>query len=229
MSSRFIWILLVIILTCSIGVAAKEYSPVISGDYELGERTYIDIFDLENESDLDEETEEIIDTYTYNKLWLRFKQKLNKEDYYYLKIQYNNKEYQEKKNYNNIALDLWTNYTFRINDYLDNKVMVDYRDKDYQYNNDNTYQQIRLKYQLDYKLNARNEYSLYLQRKWKDYPNNEDKDNTYDRVSVSWDWDLSDKLTINSKIQFDWTEYKPISESSNKDSKKFNVGFKLEL
>lgn len=91
----------------TIQAVAVEYKPEISGNFENGNKAYIDVFELEDEfSDDITEVEEEIDTYQYNKVWLRFKQKLNKSDYYYIKAQYNNREYQERINYNNIALYL---------------------------------------------------------------------------------------------------------------------------
>lgn len=238
MKRVFLSILSFLILVLSIESFA--YSPEISGNYEVGDRTYIDIFKIEADDeefdedewdpDLDTEiVEEIIDQYRYDKLWLRYKQKLSTSDYYYIKGQYNSKEYQKKINYNNLSLDIWTNYTFRINEQLRNKVMIDLRNKDYQNKENNSYNQIRLKYQLDYKVDESNDFTLYLQRQWKDYPKNEGKDNLYDRISFSWDWDVKDNLTVNSKIQYDWTSFKPISNSSNKNSRKYNIGFKWKI
>ncbi len=207
-----------------------DYKPEISGNFENGNKSYFDLFEIEDKFTEDiSEIEEEVDTYQYNKVWLRFKQKLNKSDYYYIKAQYNNREYQERINYNNTALDLWTNYTFSINEKLKNKVMVDYRDKDYENNADSTYNQIRLKYQIDYQVNEENDCTLYIQRQWKEYPAGDEKDNVYDRVSLGWDWDLYENLTISSKVQFDKTKFNPISESTNKNGSKFNIGFKWQM
>ncbi len=211
----------------TIQLFAGEYRPEISGDYEIGNKTYIDVFELEDEGIT--EDEQLIDSYLYKKIWLRFKQKLDKSDYYYIKVQYNNKDYQEKINYNSTALDLWTNYTFKINKQLKNKVMLDYRNKRYDNKTDNTYNQIRLKYQLDHQINEENDCTLYLQRQWKDYPAGDDKDNVYDRISLSWDRDINDNLTISSKVQFDQTKFNPVSESTDKNGRKFNIGFKWKL
>lgn len=228
-------VLLAVLLTFFIlifllrGIYAEDYSPELSGDYEVGDKLYIDVFteeDKENEEGT--ELEEIVDSYFYKKLWLRYKQKLNKSDYYYIKVQYYDKEYQEKINYNNTAVDLWTNYTFEINEGLDNKVSLNYRDKDYRKKN-NTYQQIRLKYQVDYQINQKNDCSLYLQRQWKDYHVGNNKDNIYDRISLSWDWDVSSEFTLSSSLKLDKSRFKPISDSTDKSGRKFNIGFKWEL
>jgi len=223
-------LLLNIIIIFTVGIYAKEYSPELSGDYEVGDKMYIDVFtEGDEESEEGNEVEEIIDSYFYKKLWLRYKQKLNKTDYYYIKVQYYYKKYQEKINYNNTAIDLWTNYTFRINKQLNNKVMVDYRDKGYCYKYNNTYNQTRLKYQVDYQINQKNDCSLYLQRQWKDYPAGNEKDNVYDRISLSWDWDVNSEFTLSSSVKFDKSRFKPVSDSTDKSGRKFNIGFKWKL
>lgn len=234
-------ILLFIVLFLLTGVSVvRGYSPEISGNYERGERSYIDVF-FSAEEEYDEElddieefmeeelAEELIDKYYYDRIWLRYRQQLNKSDYYYVKIQYYTKEYQERLTFNNITWDLWTNYTFRLTEQLRNKIMVDLRQKDYYDNEKNTYNQLRFKYQLDFDIDERNDCSLFLQRQWKDYPNNEAKDNLYDRFSISWNYKVSSKLKVSTGLVFDRNSFKPISESSNKESRKFSIGFNWKL
>lgn len=239
------WILVTLVLLSLFlfleEVLGRQYRPEISGNYERGERSYIDIFLVEEGEEADEELdglediieeelgEELIDKYYYDRLWLRYRQQLNRTDYYYIKIQYYKKEYQENLNYNNLTWDLWTNYTFRLTDQLRNKIMVDFRQKDYYDNEKNTYNQIRLKYQLDFAIDERNDCSFFLQRQWKDYPNNEAKDNLYDRFSISWNYKVSPKLKVSTGLVFDRNSFKPISESSNKESRKFSIGFNWKL
>lgn len=222
-------LVLIIIYGTSISIRAKTYRPELSGDYEIGERTYTDLYELNNGEDETETEEDVIDYYLYRKMWLKYRQKLNTSDYYYFKVQYNRKDYQEKESYNSISLDLWTNYSFKINDRLKNKFMFDFRNKEYIVNAENTYNQIRLKYQLDCKIDEKNDCSIYVQRQWKDFLINNNKDNIYDRLSLSWDWDVNDNLTVNSNIQLDNTSFKPISDSTNKEGRKFNVGFKWKM
>lgn len=233
-------VILLLLFLCPLEeIHGKQYSPEISGNFERGERSYIDIYLLEEELDgevddtdelIEEELqEELIDKYYYDRIWLRYKQQLNRSDYYYIKAQYYNKEYQERLSYNNITWDLWTNYTFRLSEQLRNKIMLDLKKKDYYDNEKNTYNQIRLKYQLDLEIDERNDCSLFMQRQWKDYPHNEAKDNLYDRVSISWKCDITDNFKLNTGIQYDKNFFKPISESSDKESRKFNIGFEWKL
>lgn len=201
---------------------AADYPPELSGNFETGDRLYTDL----EEGD---EEEEIIDKYWYRRYWLRYRQKLSTTDYYYFKGQYYEKNYIEKKNYDNISLDFWANYTHQLNDSLRNLCLLTLRDKDYFNNNSNSYQLARLKYQLDYKYNEEHDYTFYLQRQWQDYINDDSKDNIYDRLSLSWDYDVNDNFKLNTNLQFDREEYLNISDSSNKYGKKFSVGFKWEL
>jgi len=238
---RIIIVIVLSLFLCSLGeIQGSQYRPEISGNYEHGERSYIDVFlieeDEESGDELDEigeepgeELEELIDKYYYDRFWLRYRRQLNRSDYYYIKIQYYKKEYQEALNYNNITWDLWTNYTFRLTEQLRNKIMMDLRKKDYYDNEKNTYKQLRLKYQLDFDIDERNDCSIFLQRQWKDYPNNEAKDNLYDRFSISWNYKVSPKLKVSTGLVFDRNSFKPISESSNKESRKFSIGFNWKL
>ncbi|MFW6029329.1 MAG: hypothetical protein ACOCRO_03655 [Halanaerobiales bacterium] len=223
------YFLFVLIIYLSI-VSFSLYAIEISGDYERGERIYIEIEELEDSLDeVIEYKEEIADCYYYNKVWFRFKQQLDKSAYYYVKLQYNAREYQEKKNFDNTTYDIWTNYTFRITDSIRNRLNFDFRNKNYFSNQDNTYNQYRLVYQLDYQYNDFHDYNFYIQRRWKDYSYRNNKNNIYDRLSLAWTWKSTESLTINSRVSFDRENFKPESASSNKKGSQFNIGFKWKL
>lgn len=221
--------ILLLVFTLKITLYAKNYKPVLSGNYETGDKTYLDVLELDEINGSDTDQIEEIDSYHYQKLWLKYKQKLTSSNYYYIKTQYNKKKYQQKVNYNNIALDLWANYTHRINNKLRNRFLANIRKKDYNNNKDSTYQQFRLKYQLDYQLNKNNDCSFYAQRQWKSYNYCSEKNNIYDRISFSWDCDLSDSLSLTTGMQLNQTKFQPESASSDKVGKKINIGFKCEL
>lgn len=223
---NFLLILLLNILLFTGIITAKEYGPVLSGNFNVGDKRYNEVL-LEEDDDI--LTEEIVDRYNYQKFWLKYKQKLSTTDYYYFKGQYYKKRYEERKNYNNISFDFQGNYTYQLTDKLRNRWLLNLRDKEYQKNNNSTYQMIRLNYQLDYKYNQKNKYSLVLQRQLEDYLNDSSKDNIYDKISVNWDYKLREGFTLNSKIQFNREAYKNLSERTNKYGREFGVGFSWEL
>lgn len=222
---NFLLILVINILLFSGIIIAKEYRPVLSGSFNVGDKRYDEIL-LEEDDSL---TEEIVDRYNYQKFWLKYKQKLSTTDYYYLKGQYYKKRYEERGNYNNINFDLQGNYTYQLTNKLRNRWLLTLRDKEYQENENSTYQMLRLNYQLDYKYNQKNKYSLVLQRQLEDYLNDSSKDNIYDRISVNWDYQIREDFTLNSKIQFNREVYKNLSERTNKYGRQFGVGFSWEL
>ncbi|MEJ6950145.1 hypothetical protein [Natronospora cellulosivora (SeqCode)] len=220
-------VLLLIMIIFSIPLVA--YGIEISGNFERGERTDFDVEEIIDDYDNYTEIEELSDYFYYNRLWLRLRQQLSRSDYYFIRVQYNAREYQEKTNFDNITYDLWSNYTFRLNDSLRNRFNLDLRYKDYYNNYDNTYYQYRLVYQLDYKYNEFHDYTLYLQRRWKEFTERSDKNSVYDRVSLSWRWRATDSLTITSRINLDREEFEAESTSTNKYGRRFNLGFRWRL
>lgn len=223
---NFLLIVLFIICLITGVIAAKEYRPVLSGNFKMGDKRYDEVLLEEDDDDL---IEEIVDRYNYEKFWLKYKQKLSTTDYYYFKGQYYKKGYDDRKNYNNTSFDLQGNYTYQLTDKLRNRWLLTLRDKEYQENDNSTYQMLRLNYQLDYKYNQKNKYSLLLQRQVEDYINDNSKDNIYDRVSVNWDYKIREDFTLNSRIQFNREVYKNLSECTNKYGREFGVGFSWEL
>ncbi|MDI3547037.1 MAG: hypothetical protein PWR10_689 [Halanaerobiales bacterium] len=211
-----------ILFSVHISVLAKDYRPELSGDFEIGDRIYSDPL---NEDD----GEDILDRYWYKRFWLKYKQKLSSSDYYYLKVQYYKKDYQEETIYNNTSIDLWGNYTYQLTKRLKNRWLLNLRHKDYSNNSDNTYRMARLGYQLDYKYNQRHDYTVYLQRQWENYLNDSSKDNLYDRISLGWDFEVTENFELNTSLQLDREVFNESSASSNKTGKKFGVGFKWQL
>ncbi len=201
---------------------AKDYRPVLSGDLEFGDRLYTDVLE-------EDEEEEILDQYYYKRYWLKYKQKLTPDDYYYLKLQYYRKEYEEKCNYDNITLNLWGNYTYSLNEKLKNRWKINIKDKDYNQNSDKSYQSLRLKYQIDYDFDSRNDYTIYLQRQWNKYIIRDVNDNVRDKISFNWDYDVNKRLNIDTTLQMEQQLYDYPSETSNKYGKKISVGFKYKL
>lgn len=89
------FLLVLAILTLSISTStavAKKYQPEISGSIEKGDRLYSDPGNWENDDPLD--------YYRYDKQWLKYRQKLAVGEYYYLKVQRQEKIYEQSQSYN---------------------------------------------------------------------------------------------------------------------------------
>jgi hypothetical protein len=224
--------LVIIIGVLSGKPVSADYRPELSGDLEFGNKYYseaiLDEFPLDEEADYIS-SEDFIDFYSYKKIWLKYKQQLTRDNYYYVKGQYYEKDYENQLSYNNYSIDLWGNYTFRLSDRLRNKWTVNLREKNYYNNLQNSYNLLRMRYQLDFKYNELQDYTIYYQRQWEDYIQNSEKDNICDKLSLSLDYKLSDKCTINSSIQMDRELFGDTADSSNKYGKSFNIGFKIKL
>ncbi|MFW6270892.1 MAG: hypothetical protein ACOC4G_12540 [Bacillota bacterium] len=207
------------VLTLTGGIS-QGYSPEITGNLETGDRFYTEL--------VEEEEEEILDFYQYSKVWLRYKQQLAPYEYYYIKTQYYKKDYQDKDNYNNITLDLWTNYTFYLKPEVRNRWNFDIKDKNYYLNQDKSYQAFKIKSQFDYKYNDLHNYTLYLQRQWNEYKKNKTKDNIKDRISFDWKYKINSSLELKTNISMDQQKYGILAESSNKYGKKMSLNFKYK-
>ena len=198
----------------------RGYRPEITGSLERGDKSYTEFM---------EEAEEIKDTYDYEKVWLKYKQKLAPYEYYYIKTQYSQKDYQVEDNYNNITLNFYTNYTYYLREDLRNKWNLDFKDKDYLEKKDKSYQTYKMKCQFDYEYNDRNKYIFYLQRQWNQYKIDYGQDNVKDKFSVEWKYDVSSNLEVNTNFQLNQQKYNLISDSTNKYGKKVSIDFKYKL
>jgi len=218
----FISVLLILpILTPA--VLAKSYQPEISGSIENGDRLYTDPGDWENDDPLD--------YYRYDKQWLKYRQQLAVGEYYYFKVQRQEKIYEQSQSYNSLNLETEANYTFYLNEKLRNRFKVLVRDKDYLEDSYDykDYQLARLQYTLQYKRNKIHDYELILQKQWTKYELSPDSDYKRERIALKWGWKLSQDLELNSKIQYDWQRNDNDSSRSDKDGRKISLNFKYKL
>lgn len=185
-------------------VLAKNYRPEISGSFESGDKLYTDPGDLDEDDPLD--------YYRYDKQWLKYKQKLAVGEYYYLKIQRQQRIYENSIGYNNLNLETEGNYTFYLTERLRNRFKLLLRDKDYiesGYENKD-YRLARLQYTLQFDYNQVHSYQL-------------------NRIALKWDWELSADFEVDTKLQYDWQRNDSNSKISNKDGRKIAVSFKYKI
>lgn len=208
----------------STAVSAKKYQPEISGSFESGDKLYTDPGALDSE-------EETVDYYKYDKQWLKYRQKLAVGEYYYLKLQRQQRVYEHSQIYDNLNLETEANYTFYLTKKLRNRFKVLLRDKDYlevdyRYKD---YQLARLQYSLQYDLNEKHDYELILQKQWTEYDISPEKDYQLNRVSFKWGWEVTENLDLDTKLQFDQQLNNSQSGSTDKDGRKISLKFKYKL
>ncbi len=223
--TSYFLIIILFSLLLSTQISAKDYQPEISGSFESGDRLFTD------PGLLNETEDEIVDYYRYNKQWLRYRQKLDAGEYYYLKLQRKKRVYDHSQAYDNLNLETVGNYTFYLTENLRNRFKLLLRDKDYliseyQYKD---YQLARLQYTLQYELNENHDYQLILQKQWTEYDSSPEKDYRLNRISLKWGWDVSDSLDLDTKLQYDQQLNDSSSGSTNKSGRKISLNFKYKL
>jgi len=218
----YIILVLVIIFTLVLSFACSAVDGTISGKLESGDKSYTDLSGKYGE-------EELLDRYFYRRYWLKYKQKLEDGDYYYLKVQYYRKEYENETDYDNLSLKLDGNYTFYPGEKVRNKLIMTLKNKDYFHALYRSYNALKLKYQVDYDYSQESDYTIYLQRQWNNCLNHNYNDNIKDRLSVKWEYELNDNFDINTTYQVEEQLYRATSERSNKYSQKVSLGFKYDL
>jgi len=219
----FFFVLLFLVFFFSSPILAKAYQPEISGSFESGDRLYTDPGNWDADQPLD--------YYRYDKQWLKYKQKLAVGEYYYLKLQRQEKIYDQSQSYNNLNLETEANYTFYLTEKIRNRFKLLLRDKDYLESDytEKDYQLARLQYTLQYEHNDFHDYELILQRQWTEYQYNSASDYNRDRVALKWDWQVRPDLELNTKVQYDWQRNNQNSNRSDKDGRKISLKFKYKL
>ena len=204
-------------------VLAKSYQPEISGSFESGDRLYTDPGSWEND--------EPLDYYRYDKQWLKYKQKIAVGEYYYLKMQRQERIYDQSQSYNSLSLETEGNYTFYLTEKLRNRFKLLLRDKDYLEDNydDKDYQLAILQYTLQYEYSDIHDYELILQKQWTEYQLSPESDYQTDRIALKWGWELNPDLQLDTKIQYDWQHNDHDSSRSDKEGRKISLKFKYKL
>lgn len=218
----FVFIFLISLMAAP-PVLAKVYRPEITGSIENGDKLYTDPGDWEND--------EPLDYYRYNKQWLKYKQKLAVGEYYYLKLQRQEKIYDQSQSYNSLNWETEGNYTFYLNQKLRNRFKLLLRDKDYledtyQYKD---YQLARLQYTLQYEYNEVHDYELIFQKQWTEYESRSDFDYQRDRIALKWGWKVNPDLDLDTKVQYDWQHNDDQSSRSDQEGRKISLNFKYKL
>ncbi|ADQ13921.1 hypothetical protein [Halanaerobium hydrogeniformans] len=203
-------------------VLARSYQPVISGSIESGDRLYTDPGD---------DGEEPVDYYSYDRMWLRYRQQLAVGEYYYLKFQHQQRIYEHSDSYDNLTRELEGNYTFYLSEKLRNRIVLLLRDKDYlQADYDyKSYQTYRIQYTLQYDLSDQHDWEVVMQRQQNKYDPILNRDYFLDRLGLNWTWDISDNLRIQSRFQVDRQLNEKGSDSTDKYGRRLTFNFRYRI
>jgi len=212
-------LLLVLIVLCFTLPVQADFE--LSGKIERGNNTYISNQDLAEDN--------IVDFYNYDNVWLKLKNKLDYPNYYYIKVKYYQKFYEDESSYDNRTLDLIGNYTQEFNEVFRNKFKLSLKDKKYINNKDSSYSSYSLSYQFRHQVNDKNQYTFDLKRKEYSYMNNKSKDYQINTYQIEWQRDVNDKFELEFGYQLTNKEHYYRTEASDKVAHKYSIDFNYDL
>lgn len=215
---RMKWFFLIIAGTLFLpsGAKALEYRPVISGNFESGER-YVPLDEDFFSADTEEE-----DAYRFNLGYLQFNQKFNPRSYVSLRYQFNTKDYEMSPEKDNVAHDLINTFSFGLRGPLAVKLILKVRDKNYE--NDNSKDNDVFSPALEFRLRPRGRSSFVFRYSYKDrrYRNDPSRNSSLNSLLGSWKRNLSPALGLKAKYKGKFRDYKE-ETASRKDSVRQSV------
>ncbi len=198
-------------------VNAGEYRPLITGKYEQGQRLY-----------LTEDEDGIGKDYIFKEGWLKFKQKLSNQSYYYIKIRYGLNDFADYNQYDSSTIDFLGNYTYQISKPLRIKTELGLRDKKYSLAKEKSYFEISTDLEIVLKPWEGDELYCRLNLQKENYI--EDiKDNLLSSLTVKWDKDLRDGFSIYGQYKLSTQNYLNPESLIDKFRQSFSMGFEYKL
>gem|GEM_PF-1661717 len=216
---KILILLVLLILSCTFMVSADFE---LTGKLKTGKDEYIS-----NESGFEGE---LVDFYNYEDLWFKLKNNLDYPDYYYFKLNYYQKHYDQKVTYDNKTIDFSGNYTNNFREKYRNKFKLIIKDKNYLNDLDKSYTSYSLNYQFRHKLNTINQYILDFKTQQFYYTLDENNDYKVDTYKIDWQRDINKNIRINFSYKIKKKEYFfQNSTSDNKYGQSFSIDFKYDL
>lgn len=216
--------MLFVLLSAQIEAAAHK--PVISGNYEQGWRLY-------------ESEEGNGDDYFFQEGWLKWKQDLSTQSYYYVRLQYQANNFTHDDKWDSTTVDLLMNYTQQISKPVRIKTEVNLRDKLYPHDQvkpdgtvDSTlpekdYYEMTGDVEVTVKPWAGDIFYYGVKLQYETYPHNE-KENLLTGMNLRWEHTVSDALKLQTACHVTKEDYF-YNVSSDKMRYSISVGFEYQL
>ena len=205
---------LLFILVFAGQIVAKDYQPVISGNYKEGSRLY--------------DSDEGVGDYDFKDSWLKYKQKLTSKTYYYLKASYRENNFILKDNYDSQTIKLLGNFTYQINKPLRVKTELSIQDKKYPQVVEKSYLTYSGNMELQVKINNLDKLKCRISLKEASYLKN-NKDNILTGVSLRWEKDILDELEIHSEYKISYQDYYDPESLTDKSRYSVSIGFEYKI
>ncbi len=215
---KLITLLILLVLCFTLPVAADFE---LRGKLERGNNSYLSNLNLSEEN--------VVDFYSYDNLWLKLKKKLDYPNYYYFKLKYYEKFYEEKSSYDNKSIELSGNYTQEFKERFRNKFKLKLREKRYLNNRDNSYSSYSFGYQFRHQVNDRNQYSIDVKTKEYSYINDYSKNYQVNTYKVNWQRDINDKFEIEFGYQLIKKTHFYTTNANDKEGHKYSIDFSYDL
>jgi hypothetical protein len=207
-------------------IEAVAHKPVISGNYEQGWRLY-------------ESEEGNGDDYFFQEGWLKWKQDLSTQSYYYVRLQYQANNFSTDDKWDSKTVDLLMNYTQQISKPIRLRTEVNLRNKIYpndQLKADGTtdttilekdYYAMRGDVELTVKPWTGDIFYYSVKLQYDLYPNNT-KENLLAGMNLRWEHKVSKELKLHTACNLTKEEYL-YNSSSDKTRYSISVGFEYQL
>lgn len=214
-------LILVPLLFFSLPLSAS-YPPEITGNIELGEKH----FGLEFDEDFDP-LEEDLDSYLYWKGFIRYQQRLKPYSYYYLRYEYQNREYSLRDRFTSELHQITGNITYQINDFWRYYLQLNYRFREYPYST-YTYQAYTPSIQLNYYPNDNTTLTGKYQIQHRLYREREESNYDLQGLILTFRQRINPSLTINGRFRMDYK--KTMSYEPKRDlERRFSLGFRYVM
>ncbi|AZR73843.1 hypothetical protein BBF96_10865 [Anoxybacter fermentans] len=213
--SFIIFLGIILFTSVSFSCIAGDYRPVISGNYEEGQRLY-------------ESEEGVGDDYIFRESWLKFKQKLSPKSYYYFKVLYHENDFLKEDQYDSYTFDFIANYTYQINNPVRLKTELRLRDKKYPSSETKNYYFLGTNLELSIRLKDLDKIQCRMNLQQEIYPLTI-KDNFLMGFALSWEKELWQGFSLHSQYKFSGQNYFDEQVISDKLRHSISIGFEYQL
>lgn len=217
--SKKLWTQFIIVVISlfmfSVQIEAVAHKPIISGNYEQGQRIYT-------------EQDGRGDDYLFKDGWLKIKQNLSSESYYYFRIEYSENDFLTQNIYDRRALDFLLDYTQQIIKPLRVKTDLGFQDIYYQESDVKSYRQLSANVELTYKPTKPDELTCGMKLEQESYIDGL-KDNLVAGINLRWERKFSNKLSVHTAYTLTSENYFDPKSLPDKMRQAFSLGFEYQL
>ncbi len=195
-------------------VQAVNTRPVISGNYQQGERIYT-------------EEEGTGDNYLFREGWFKYKQNLSTAHYYYLKVSFAENDYRSRDQYDSLTYDLLGNYTYQLMKPLRLKTEINLRNKRYPLAETKNYQAVGTDLEVSYKFYANQLICSFNAQQ--EFHQSNDRDNLLTGISVRLNRKMWTGFKVHGIYKLSGTVYYSPNGLQDRVKQSISIGFEYQI